>query len=490
MIENYLKKDGKVFIIAFVWSFLVLCICSKNSFLYAFNDWGDINAFFTVGKSMINGLIPYRDLFEQKGPLLYFVYGLTYLISNDTFIGAFILEIISIALSFYFFYKIAVIYTSKKEGILISILLISMICGNKSFSHGGSAEELCLPIFIFGMYTYLHKRIRFKKSVIFVNGILAGCLTLIKINLVAYSFAWISLLFLEFIIEKEYKKAIGSCLVFLFGMAIPIIPFIIYFYLNNALDDFIEVYLIINIKYYGTDSPFIKRIVFVILNTGYRMLFPISILIINLFGVFYLLIKKCEKNIYKIIFVVYSCGLTMLAIYWGGKQYVYYYIPLFTYSIFGIIYISSLLKKINKKITIMFVYAFIVFSIGSSDNIQYINKPEEYYTQYIFKELIEQYDDRSIFNFNLLDAGMYTVLNNIPNVRYFEGQNISYYKYPVISNTQSEYIKKGLTKFIITEEKNKELVEAFNNYRLLAKNTQLYEGEDRTLVLYERIDEN
>lgn len=38
---------------------------------------------------MMNGKVLYRDIYEQKGPLLYVVYGLAWLISHDSFIGAY-----------------------------------------------------------------------------------------------------------------------------------------------------------------------------------------------------------------------------------------------------------------------------------------------------------------------------------------------------------------------------------------------------------------
>ena len=57
-------------------SAVVLALCSKSSPLYAFNDWMDANIFFTMGKSMFRGKVLYRDVFDHKGPVLYFLYGL------------------------------------------------------------------------------------------------------------------------------------------------------------------------------------------------------------------------------------------------------------------------------------------------------------------------------------------------------------------------------------------------------------------------------
>ena len=85
-ISEILDLKYITFIVCLIISFCVLTVCSKNSPIYEFNDWVDGNAFFTMGKGIANGL-PYKDLFEQKGPLLYLIYALGYLISNDSFLA-------------------------------------------------------------------------------------------------------------------------------------------------------------------------------------------------------------------------------------------------------------------------------------------------------------------------------------------------------------------------------------------------------------------
>ena len=68
-------------------SAVFVALASKCSFLYPFNDWVDANIFFTMGKGMMNGRVLYRDLYDHKGPLLYFIHGIAYLISNKSFLG-------------------------------------------------------------------------------------------------------------------------------------------------------------------------------------------------------------------------------------------------------------------------------------------------------------------------------------------------------------------------------------------------------------------
>ena len=49
---------------------LALVFASTASPLYATNFWTDTNIYFTIGRGMLKGLMPYRDLFDHKGPLL------------------------------------------------------------------------------------------------------------------------------------------------------------------------------------------------------------------------------------------------------------------------------------------------------------------------------------------------------------------------------------------------------------------------------------
>ena len=57
------RTDFLIFLYCLLAAFVVLTICTKSSFLYPFNDWVDANCFFTVGKSMAEGKVLYRDIY-------------------------------------------------------------------------------------------------------------------------------------------------------------------------------------------------------------------------------------------------------------------------------------------------------------------------------------------------------------------------------------------------------------------------------------------
>ena len=71
---------------------IIITIASTSSPLFPLNPWDDANCFLTVGRGIIKGLVPYRDLYEQKGPVLYLVDDLCALVPGKSFTRARLLE--------------------------------------------------------------------------------------------------------------------------------------------------------------------------------------------------------------------------------------------------------------------------------------------------------------------------------------------------------------------------------------------------------------
>ena len=117
------KSDIRLFLYSLVVSGIFLLLLSKCSPLYLFNDWVDVHCFFTVGKSMLDGLIPYRDIYEQKGPILYFLFAAAAAISRTSFLGVYLLETLSFSLFLFFSGKCVQLYLGDSRAVY-GILLI------------------------------------------------------------------------------------------------------------------------------------------------------------------------------------------------------------------------------------------------------------------------------------------------------------------------------------------------------------------------------
>lgn len=96
MIKQAIVKDKNILILLSLYSFLLLFFCSKMSPLYPINEWSDVNLYYNIGKAIFNGRTLYAEAFDHKGPLIFFIYGIGYAISNTSFIGMFLMYIFSI----------------------------------------------------------------------------------------------------------------------------------------------------------------------------------------------------------------------------------------------------------------------------------------------------------------------------------------------------------------------------------------------------------
>ena len=457
-----MKKINKYLIFSFVIAFITLLITSKNSFLYVFNDWVDANSFFTVGKSMFNGLVLYKDIFEQKGPLLYLIYGIGYLISHKTFYGVFVLEVISFTIFLYYVHKIFIMFFDKRYSLVLIPSLAVVITTSSLFVQGGSCEEFCLPFIGISLYYYIKhfKEKELTNKEIFINGLIAGLVLMTKYTLLGFWIGFCLFIGINLIYKKEYKKLIIYGLVFLLGMLIPFLVGVIYFLINGALKDFIDVYFIFNITMYS-NSEKLSIIDKFIRITKYSIF--ILVALPHMAGLLYidiilLLVTKVKNKLFKLSIL----GLIFISLFFicfGLKTYLYYIFPVFVLTcLFTLLFFVQILKKfidkiINKKIMIIFLFFYLLIMLFFTYNFanfkNEIRYKKEDYIQYKYVDYMSKYKDPTLLNMGHLDMGLYTISGIIPNTRFFELHNISYENFKDNEEEMKKYVKNKKIKFIV-----------------------------------------
>lgn len=488
------KKWIKPYLYCLSISFLFLMICSKNSFCYQMNDWVDANAFFTVGKSMVRGIVPYQALFEQKGPLLYLIYGVGSLISYKSFIGVFLLEVFSFSIFLYYTYKIITLFFDENKAYFSIPLFTLCILTLNSFSHGGSVEEFSLSFFMISLYyliRYLKEsEIKIPRNTVLITGIIAGCILWMKYTLLGFWFGWMLCIFGIACYHRQYKIAIQNCFIYLLGMLIATVPWLIYFGIHNALSDLWNVYFLVNMNAYPKD-----------ISIAVKIITTISLLVKNLFGNiiffvgimvgFLLLFQKGNQwgkrgaNL-----TLLTCFLTTgIFIYIGGTSYHYYPFILSPFILVVVlILLSSMSKQSWEKLNLPCLIMCLIAAYHICGNTKMMFLSKENYAQYQFAKIIEKSDEPTILNYGFLDGGFYTITGNLPNFYYFMKNNISYQKYPEMMDQQREYVREKQPNFVIAKS-TLSLVhrnEIEKNYQLIAQHTQKYQTKQVTYLLYER----
>jgi hypothetical protein len=523
IIANPTKKVLFNWIFCFIFAFVTLLICSKNSFLYVFNDWVDANCFFTVGKSMVHGILPYKELFEQKGPLLFLIYGLGSLITPTSFHGVFVFEVLSFTVFNYYILKLLDEIIHSKYSYLTLLILDAIIVSRVYFVHGGSAEEFCLPYLAYSLYWFFKytNDAKYNRYALFMNGLMAGIIVMIKYNLIGLSFAWMALLFLYLVKNKHFMEAFTSCLWFLLGMLTPFAIFSIYFLINDGFTEFINVYFIVNATAYAEKMVLNSKIITIGFSLEKMLSMDMLTQILLGLGIINIYFNKNNKmsKVNK-IFVAFAFIMLCAGIFIGGRRYNYYLLPALIFLVYGIDFGYDLLvkfidainfKKLVQKLNwhfsfkpkyavatlVVITIALAGYTLSTSSNIKFMSKTKSDYFQYTFAEDMSKYQNPTLLNYGWLDLGLYTTSGIYPSLKFFHVLNIDDDQMPEIRGTQNLAVAEGKPNFLVIrmdydltmDEKEAELAK-YEKYEVVDTKDQEFEGNMNTYYLLKEKEYN
>lgn len=490
--ENTLANEkisyNKTIIVCLLSAIVAITICSQSSFIYPFNEWVDANCFFTVGKSIMNGLVPYRDLFEQKGPLLYFLHAITWMISKDTFIGVYFLEIA--AAFFYLYYSFLLFYLLTKQIYYSIIPIIAVITYTApAFKMGDSAEELCLCLLVYTVYVGA-KSIINKQNISLIEylivGITSGCVFWIKFTLIGMYIGWFIAISMILLKENNYKYIFKSIVFIFLGIVISTIPYVIYFGLNNAIFDWLKVYIYDNIFLYSVGKS--SSLIFSLLTNlfyGAQFVFSSNILLfmLCLLGLF----DNNKVNKFLLSIELFS----FIFVYAGGQFHEYYPFIFFIFVPFGLAVIYKFLFGIlcdlnhfnfnNNNVIMISIVLTVVLCFILTPNQRLIGVRRDKLPQYQFNEIISTKENATLLNYGFLDGGFYTVSNIVPTCKAFCKLNIplSY-----IMELQDYYVENKMVDFVVTRNK----ILSSENYDCVKEMEYYHEGSVRIYRLYEKTE--
>jgi hypothetical protein len=505
----------------------VLAVCSKSSFLYPFNDWVDANCYFTVGKGLLNGLVPYRDLVEQKGVLLYFLHGLAYLVSHTTFIGVYILEVIAGTAFLYYAAKTAALFVDERWGYILAPALAALTYASTAFAHGDSAEEFCLPLLMAGFYAlmrFFKDREDLSAKMIIVCGALAGCVLWIKYTMLGFWAGWMLAVFVGLLIAKQPRRAFAACGSFLIGMAAATLPWLIYFAANGAISDWFHVYFYLNFTAYTRTSGAGEMFAAVWKTVSETVALSPALIASMAAGLMvFVFTRKLIRGVWPKVCFVLLPVLLAFGVYAGGQTYPYYFLILRgMWMLPGLIAVAYALEALAKAIAAARVHtrhtaarpgiretarpgghalrnaayaafcaAALALSVfGALRNYQYkdfMQQDKNELAQYRFAAIMNEEEDLTLLNNGFLDGGFYTAADILPTVKYFCNLNLDL---PEMRQAQQQAIRDKTVDFVVVrcEGKQKEygsnVPYLLDNYELVETVRQEFEGHNFVYCLF------
>ena len=500
----------------FLWCTLIasvfLAYATKSSPLFPFNDWVDANILFTVGKGMANGKVLYRDLFDHKGPLIYAINGLAWVISPQNFWGVYILESLFFSVFLYYSYRIISLLSDDRYAILGLPILAAIILNSRGFTHGASAEEFCIPFITFSLYHLLKYLLRYPKNPInnktmVANGFAAGCVFFIKYSMMGFWAGWLIILIFPFIFQANLRLIIKSLTLFVFGFLIAAAPWFVYFSSNNSFSYFFEAYFFLNLNSYNATLPLFQRLGLITSIMWSNVLNNPAVALLVTTGVIgSMTMAGVFKTWHARLAPATLTAALAAGVYGGGQIHKHYFLAFAPMAIVGMGILAHAAKyrmgfaprNIKTLIisTALFALALSHTVINNQNAAMRMVKTDDL-AQFKFAKIINQSSDKTILNYGWLDMGLYMATNTVPNIRFFFKSNISSKSFPEADEEQSRYIRDGITEFIVFSvadyldrkdiaKTGPDHTDASKKYTLIATEIQDFEEVTIKYLLYQR----
>ena len=462
---DYNCPEIQIRLYIFLTAFLTVTLNSRCSPVYPFNDWIDPNTMFTVGKSVLKGYVPYRDLYEHKGPLLLFLHTIGAAISFKSFLGMWILEILFCFAFLTIAYKTVRLYYSGDIFVFIPFLAFA-VYSSGALQAGDSAEEFALPFLAYALYTAVKS---IKTGVSLTNkdylkiGITAACIFWSKYSLIGFYLGWYLVMLFISVKEKKFLQLLQGTGWIFTGVLITTIPIVIYFGVNSSLSYWMRCYFYDNLFTYGkSDLSVTEKI-----SSGLYNIITSNGIVFILFlaGLLWTVIHR-QWKILSLLLVTFI--VLFSTVYSIGRFYPYYSLIFSIFGTFGLYPAGSCiarhpLKQVSTSFCLMLIFCLFGVSLRS-ENLPFLEYQKEDLMQYKMKEVIDQsgIKNPTLFYYMKNDVGVTTVTGIIPNIRYF-----SYYNNPGLTELRVEQencLRDGCSDFVIVRSASTEVYPEFEKY--------------------------
>lgn len=374
------KKTEVWFLIIVSFSFFILRLPSLFEPLW----YGDEGIYQVIGMAINQGRLLYRDIWDNKPPLLYILY--TILQSNQPVIrfACLIAGLISVIL-FYFltkklFQQKNIYYTATS--IFALLLGTPILEGNIA-----NAENFMMP-FILGAALLILNKESFGKQlknyksnfpqfvidncsfvILLFSGLLLGLAFLFKVvaifDLAAFT---LFLIFIQItnITIKQIKKEIFKLLPLYLGFLLPFITTLIFFLKQHALSEFIH-------------SAFLSNVGYV--NYGNQFIIPQGLLIFKLLllGVFcFAVFLKRNRLSTTTLFILLWLAFSIFSALFSQRPYTHYLLVMLTSFC---LFIGLLWQKTKSQL--LFVGVFFLLAMYFLTNFSFYTKNITYYQNFI-----------------------------------------------------------------------------------------------------------
>ncbi|MCL2094180.1 MAG: glycosyltransferase family 39 protein [Treponema sp.] len=285
----------------------------------------DSSVYLTVTQGISRGLLPYRDLVDNKGPLTYLISLPGY--SLGGFTGVWLTEILVLFVSVFFAYKTALFFAKPKEAFLA--VLFSFVALMAFMLVNAGTEQYSLPFLMISVYFFSRHFFSGEPAGFWHALILGLCFAaaiLIRLNMFPLWVGFCLVIFIVNVYNKSWARLSALVLGFILGAALVALPVFLYLSLNGIWDDFYAQVIVAGAsRGFGTgDLKEIEKTFFTVLGRNNSAI-PLYL------GIFWVLtgLKRHELPYYVGFSISYFLMVLFLSFSSGGVHYNLVLIPFF-----------------------------------------------------------------------------------------------------------------------------------------------------------------
>jgi 4-amino-4-deoxy-L-arabinose transferase-like glycosyltransferase len=248
-LKHFISKAGDQ-LLAFFGALFVLLPSNPLNMSLAYRDQG---VFLYMAWRILNGEVPYRDVWDHKPPLIYLINTLGLALTPDSRWGVWLIELVLLTIATLLAYRIL----KEAFGPLpaLSTLVITLVSLTFAMQSGNHATEYAL-LFQFGCLLLAMSAVDrgawFWRG--YAIGALSGLIFLTKQNCVGVALAIVIYLVAVRLRARAYRKILRELLSLFLGGSTVLAVAVILFARFGALPQFIDAAFTYNFAYAGSSS--------------------------------------------------------------------------------------------------------------------------------------------------------------------------------------------------------------------------------------------
>lgn len=418
------RVDPLALLLIACFSIVVLLFTSWDSYL--FKPWihHDVTWFYTCGKAWFNGMTPYVDFADSKGPLLWFFNGIGYLISPHSYAGLYWVECLLYTFVLYMCYRCARLFVDNRW-VALGAVIICTIFFFGSYTHlEVRAEDYCYAFMIPVFYRFLlyHSKHEHNAAAARIGAITLG-ISFAGTLMIKYSTTLMMAAFIPFFLfwlprKSNYNmwKALGWCAL---AALLTLLPMVIVLACQGCLDDCINEYFFTTAKTFNNmtgDSITLAGVAEVLLSR------KVATFVLVIFAGILFYGKKNRSGMFYLLFsFLWFVAVIML----NGTNKIYYNV-LALFTVCSAPLLAQLLSKgLSKPLVVaIFAAATAAFLFWQTPRHSLFTKQSVKQDAWnYYASLMAQYDSPRMLYFNCHDHGQGVPSHGLPACKYWSLQS-------------------------------------------------------------------